>query len=138
MSDTTTAKKRTITLTDRPPVKIKDEDWPELAAGSWEDFDNQYEFQANRTWDAWVKVRQHQDGRTIVYGGYDYDTAFQGESGARYRAGELLTAPVPVEARTIVDAIHRVTQDLAERSAQGDHFRDVANECIAALPAQEL
>jgi hypothetical protein len=137
---TTDSTTRTITLSNRRPVKIREADWPMLARGAWHDWDNQYEFQANRTWKAFVHVRQHQDGRALVYGGYDYDTAFQNEQDLAYRAGELLT-PDPhagVTTQAIVAAIHRVAEDLGARSNQGEHFRDIADNCIADLPAEEL
>lgn len=136
MTDTTT-KKRTITLTGRPPIKITDEQWPAIASARWNDCDNQYEFQANRKWNAWVKVRQHADGRTIVYGGYDYDTAIQHEANQQYRDGIFLDTP-PVDSVAICDAIADVTATLGTRSQQNDHFADICAECIADLPAVEL
>ena len=141
-------KKLTITLTDRPPVKITEADWPVIADGSWKDWDNTYEFQANRTWAAWLKVRQHADGRTIVYGGYSYTTQFQNESGASYREGQMITPSAedyPEAAQgdywtgqTVIDAIHAVGERLAERSGQAEHFADIIAETIADFPAQEL
>jgi len=66
-TETTAPKYRTITLSDRAPVKIVEADWPEIASGkSW---GSQRESQANRRWS--LRVRQHKsDGRTIVYGTY--------------------------------------------------------------------
>ncbi len=108
---------RTITLTDRPPVKIKDEDWPVIAESKW--FGGQYDFQANR--DGWLKVRQHADGRTIVYGAYD--TKFQTESSLR--GGELLAKDADIAA-----AINRVAETV--------RAEECAPECIADLPAEEI
>mgnify|MGYP001576581350 CR=1 FL=1 len=64
MSDTTTTKTRTITLTDRPPVTIREDAWPVRAAAKW--WDGAYESQANRT--ASVRVREHEDGRAAHIG----------------------------------------------------------------------
>jgi len=132
MTDTTTTKTRTITLTDRPPVTIKDEDWPVVAEASHKSWDNTYEFQANRTWKGWLKVRQHEDGRALVYGRDDYDTQFQGEDGHCYRGGELLDKGADIAA-----AIRRVADGLVARGAN-DAMLQIAHECIADLPAVEL
>jgi hypothetical protein len=83
-------KKIKITLTDAAPVNIPELDWPVIAFGQFSDHDNQYEFQANRKWLAEIKVRQHADGRSIVYGCYLYTSQFQGERGIETRAGVLL------------------------------------------------
>ena len=61
---TTTDKKRTVTLTDRPPVKISEAAWPVIAKAS--NHDTHYEVQANNLWH--ITVREHDDGRRIVYG----------------------------------------------------------------------
>lgn len=132
MSDTTTTKTRTITLTGRPPVKVTDDTWPIIAEGSHTDWDNQYEFQANRRWNGWLMVRQHEDGRAIVYGRDDYDTQYQGEDGYCYRGGELLEAGADIPA-----AITRVAEELVGRGANRKML-EVAHECIANLPAEDL
>lgn len=135
-TDTTAPKTRTITLTGRPPVKITEDNWPIIAHGYWADHDNQYEFQANRKWRIDIRVRQHADGRAIVYGVYDYDTHFQSEAGEAHRVGSLLDTSADLPA-----AIHSIRDDLIERISDADMHRHVSNaadECIADLPAETL
>lgn len=124
----------TITLTGREPVKIRLEDWPIIAEASANDYDNQYEQQANRTSKHTLKVRQHEDGRAIVYGFMDYDSRLQGESGFAARGGELLDKDA-----SIPEAIARVAAELEERMPGGEWtsgtFPRLAHECTADLPA---
>lgn len=142
------AEKLTITLTDARPVTITKDLWPIIAESSWKDWDNTYESQANRTWSAWLKVRQHADGRTIVYGGYSHTTQFQNESGESYRDGERVDPSAedyPESERAanywlgeeIIGAIKRVGETLQGRSGS-EHFADLIAECIADLPAEEI
>jgi hypothetical protein len=127
----------TITLTGRRPVTIIRDQWPIIAAASHKDWDNQYECQANRTWKYRVNVRQHEDGRTIVYGIYEYDTRFQNENCAGVRGGEMVAKYETIE------AIKRVGKWMAD-NLPSDHadeaeiFNRLVNECIADLPAEEL
>lgn len=120
MSDstiTTETKTRTITLTDRPPVRIIEAEWPTIASAT--DYEGQHECQADRHWR--LTVRQHADGRAIVYG--VYATRWQGEHDRH--AGELLEAGAD-----IIAAIKRIGEEVGtERSVR---------ECIADLPAVEL
>lgn len=129
--------KLTITLTGRRPVAIIKDQWPIIAAASHKDWDNQYEFQANRTWHYDLKVRQHKDGRTIIYGIYRYDTQCQGESDAAIRGGEMVTK------EETIDAIKRVGKWMADNLPSGhadeaEIFIRLINECIADLPAEEI
>jgi len=145
MSTTTERKQRTITLTGRQPVRIYDDEWAIIAEGQHKDWDNQYEFQANRKWNGWIKVRQHHDGRTIVYGCDTYVTHFQGENGYRYCGGVVLAPPGGAIIKDdewyiwpeIPVAIIDLAEDLIARGA-GEYMRQVAHECIADLPAEEL
>ena len=135
MSDTI-PKMRTITLTDRAPVRINEAEWPVIAAASYKDFDGQYDFQANRTWKIEFRVRQHADGRAIVYATYDYSSQFQNEAGEAYRIGVVLA---PDDDRPT--AIHRVRNQLVDRVAYDTRHRHIGNtadECIADLPAEAL
>lgn len=129
---TTERKQRTITLTGRAPVKIHDSDWPAIAAASEKTWDNEHEFQANETWHDWIKVRQHQDGRTLVYASSDYSTQYQGRTGHLIKGGELLAPGADIPA-----AILRVTQEMMDRGANGA-LGKIAHECIADLPAEAL
>lgn len=136
MTDSTEPKQRTITLTDRPPVRVREDQWPLIAVGMYKDWDNQYECQANRTWHIYIRVRRHQLGRAIVYGRYSYDTAWQGERGEMHRVGTLL-APDD----DLAGAIRAIASQLIERVRDDymhPHIDAAADECIANLPAQAL
>lgn len=113
MSDTLT-----ITLFDRKPVAVVKDDWPIVASAA--DHDGEVEFQANRRFK--LMVRQHADGRAVVYG--IYSTNWSGE---KDRRGGLL-----VESANQVEA---AVMEVAERM---DFEPWLAQQCIADLPAEEL
>lgn len=96
-------------------------------------WDNQYEFQANRIWNDSIRVRQHSDGRAIVYGVSQHSTQFQNENGYQYKAGKLLAAEDDIPA-----AIHGVADQLTDLGAPADVMFRLAEECIADLPAEEI
>lgn len=145
MTDTTT-KTRTITLTDHPPVTIIEEDWPTIANGDADDDDSYGRGnRPNREWTRTIRVRQHADGRAIVYGVYDYDTCFQGARGAAAKRGSLL--PVAATTDQIIAAIREVGSALADaeesaaiETAMKDaaRWREAVQACIADLPAVAL
>ena len=116
--------KRTITLTGRPPVKIDEDNWPVIALAS--DHDGAVECQANTVWS--IRVRQHDDGRTIVYAVKDSGNGGQYIGFRASPAGEML--PVGCTDDDICRAIERVGAD-----AECDNL---VAECIADMPAEEL
>ena len=137
----------TITLTGKPPVKITKDDWPVVASAQDKEWDNRYEFQANRTATWKLTVRQHADGRTIVYGVYSYSSQYQGESCRDLRGGEMLTvadatADCVGDTAPIIAAIFRVAAELEARMPEGQWttgiFPRLAHECTADLPAVEI
>lgn len=133
-------KTRTITLTGRRPVTIDEDEWPVIASSGWGDYDNQYEFQANRTADAGLKVRKHADGRTLVYGTYRYTTQFQGEDDVRTAAGTLLDAEdgdSNIIAAISDTMLHLSSYESLSENWQPD-WRLLADDCIADLPAEKL
>jgi len=120
----TTTKTITITMSDRAPIKVVAADWPVIARADWHS--GEHACQANE--EAWLKVREHADGRRIVYA--DRDSG-PGGMALGYRgtaAGYLIGAP-NAEAET-VRAIRRAA-GVIDKSELGD-------ECIADLPAEEL
>ena len=76
-------RKRTITLTNRAPVQITQEDWPFLASHS--NKISGYDWEVN--W--FLGVRQHDDGRAIVYGTY---AALTTQGDTHVKGGYLLEA----------------------------------------------
>lgn len=130
---------RTITLTDRRPVRIDEDEWPVIASASDSDHDNQYEFQANRKSKWGVTVRRHEDGRVIVYATYSHYSAYQGEGGHGNKRGELLAASCTDQ--DVIDAINRVCEDVAAAPHHEDdagRWAGLADECIADLDPEEI
>lgn len=119
---TTAPKTRTITLTGRPPVRVSEDVWPIIASARRHD--GKVECQANHCW--YLTVRQHADGRTIVYASEQAGSGgvYQGYEGAT--AGEVLDA-----GQDVASAIIRVGTDARCSRAMID-------DCIADLPAEDL
>lgn len=128
MSTQAAARTLTITLTDRAPVKIVRDEWPEIAGTSGDSFtsvDENLHHQAlsDGDLDEWsLSVRQHSDGRAIVYGRYMKGWRSEREDWA---GGELIEAGEDIAA-----AIRRVgTGWIPDKSVR---------DCIARLPAEEI
>jgi hypothetical protein len=123
---TTTTKKRTITLTGRPPVRIDEAVWPIIARATRATGGNGNECDATRG--AEIRVRENGGDapgtRTIVYG--HTWSRWQGASGSS--AGELLESTDPA---AVCAAIRRVCEEMGASE-------DLAQACIADLPAEEV
>lgn len=131
---------RTITLTGRPPVTINEDAWPVIASASDKDYEGEFEFQSFRTSKWHITVRQHEDGRTLVYATYSYSTAWRNERGLQAKRGELLPKGGACEEH-ICRAIERVCQDVASAEHSGDdagRWSELAAECVADMPAEVL
>jgi len=121
----TPSRTRTITLTDRAPVTIREDQWPVIAraferpdrVGNRQEPD--YETDAYS-----LRVRQHEDGRALVYGVVDAATEWTHTDD--WRGGELLHPGAD-----IARAIRRV----GEAGGMPD---SVVRGCIADLPAVAL
>lgn len=133
MADTqTTTDTLTITLSRRPPVKITKGDWPVIASAFDRDHDGTIEEHANRR-EAWrLTVRQHTDGRAIVYGVYCFSSPFSGEPDRIVREGMLvgLDGDLP-------SAIYDVAEAMDRRIGSAV-MKELAHETVAGLPAVVL
>ncbi|MDR7400505.1 MAG: hypothetical protein QN144_14510 [Armatimonadota bacterium] len=130
------AQYRTVTLTDRPPVRIREDAWPVVARADYDWHDNEVPSQAFRSIRAHFRVRQHADGRALVYAVYDYSTAYTTEQNVYIRVGRLVNPGADIPR-----AIRQVAAELRERLAregQDERVADrMADEAIAELPAEE-
>ena len=131
-----------ITLTNHPPVKIKEDNWPVIASADDDGYDGQVYEQSNRMWERGITVRQHADGRTLVYGVYDFETHFQKEKSVRVCGGKLITvqradAEHIGDFGPIIDAIREVGEWMVSNTGEA-MFQRLINECIGNLPVLEL
>lgn len=126
-------KTRIITLTNQRPVKIREDEWPAIAEASGDSFKGdvgRYEEAIHQgECDKYtLKVRQHKDGRCIVYGvtlGAIPEWK-QPAGGKSYRGGELLE-----KGEDVIEAILRVGKDCRIVDS-------VIQECIGNMPPEEL
>lgn len=130
MPSTTDTPTLTITLTARPPVRIVRDEWPLVASAAgqtkWSqvgtpepDYEHDHYY---------LRVRRHEDGRTLVYGTVD-----AASSGWRRPAGGIDTAEGELleDGDDIAAAIRRV----GEEAGIPDH---VIRAAIADLPAEAI
>lgn len=132
-----TTKKITIKMSETTPVSVDPAQWPIIA--EVDTCDSAIACQANTEWA--IKVREHDDGRRLVYG---WECSGNGGQYAGYRgkdAGYLIEAAsvqgdgpragkrYPDDAATI-RAIRRVAGVIGDEQ--------LGAECIGELPAQEI
>jgi len=127
------SKRRTITLYDRPPVTIREADWPVLASAEWHWHEGEHESQAFRTAKAILIVRQHDDGRYLVYGIAERYSAWKAECGYERRGGVLANANAQVP-----EVLREVGERLADKLPDAETIRELIDKCISDLPAEEL
>lgn len=130
---TTETKTRTITLTDRRPVTIRESEWPELASATGDSFRGDVgryqQARARGEIDTYsLRVRQHADGRAIVYGVLDAAIAAwrQPAGGEDHRGGELLDGGSDLAA-----ALRRVGESCRLPDS-------VIRDAVADLPAETI
>jgi hypothetical protein len=121
---TTANDKIRITMSERRPLSITRADWPIIAHADWHD--GQVECQANNV--RKIRVREHADGRRIVYGMQEAGDGGQ-HAGTRNPEGGFLLEAGASEDET-VRAIRRVAGIIGDA--------ELADECIATLPTEEV
>ena len=119
-----TTDKIKITMSERRPLSIDPELWPVIAQADW--YDGQVECQANNI--KRIKVREHSDGRRIVYGFRRAGNGGQHAGTRNPEAGFLLAANA---------GEHETIRALRRVGGVIDDDR-LAEECIATLPAEEI
>ena len=126
-------KTRTITLTGRRPVTIDEAEWPLVARASGDDYDGNDPAKHQQASDQGeldeysLRVRQHEDGRAIVYGTYT-EGWHSGHEGLTHAGYIVQPGSVPL---TVEAAIQQAGTDLGVPA-------QLVADCIADLPAEKL
>lgn len=131
MTEATTMERINVRLTGRRPVSIDPEEWPVIAHAGYHHYDGKYASQANRSWRGNLSVRQHSDGRVLVYATQSHESAWQNERGGRAHAGELLASATPGQLATTIERVHAGIDG-------GGRWAPLAAECIASIAAEPL
>jgi hypothetical protein len=118
-----TTDKIKITMSERRPLSISPEEWPLIARA--DRHDGKVESQANHRWS--IRVRQHADGRRLVYG-YLREGNGGVPAGWRGADGGFLVAAGDEDGT--VRAIRRIAGIIDDDK--------MADECIADLPEETL
>jgi hypothetical protein len=132
MTDTQ-RKQCTIILTGRRPVLIDEDEWPLIATASGDDCGisdparYRQAIEQGQADEYSLHVRQHADGRVIVYGTYTESVLGSGHEGLTH-AGYVFT---PDEARPVEYMIQSAGSDLGVPD-------QLVADCIADLPAEKL
>ena len=137
----TTTDKIRITMSERRPLLIVKAEWPIIAKADWHD--GQIECQANTV--RKIRVRQHADGRRIVYGLQEAGNGGQ-YAGTRNPEGGFLVQPIPsisawsgpIEITTPASPDEENTIRAIRRVAGIIGDAELGDECIADLPAEDL
>jgi hypothetical protein len=119
-----TTDKLKITMSERRPLTIDTELWPVIAGADWHN--GQHDFQAGTI--RRIRVRQHADGRRIVYGFQRPGNGGQPIGTRNPEAGFLLAAGADED--ETIRALRRVGGVIDDDG--------LAEECIADLPAEEI
>ena len=129
-------KTRTITLTGRRPVTIDEAEWPLIARAAGDDYDgndpalHQQASDQGQIDEYSLRVRQHEDGRAIVYG--TYTEGWNSDHDGLTHAGQLVSAEnIAAYPPATEDAITSVGETLGVP-------KQLIADCIADLPAEKL
>jgi hypothetical protein len=134
---TTEAKKIKVPMSERRPLSIVVDEWPIIACADW--YSGQHECQANYT--RMLIVREHADGRRVVYGDYERGPGgapigFRGSEGGFLVPGKVgYPVPTPDDDET-VRAIRRVAGIIGDEQLGDECIRDLPSEDIDAHPAR--
>jgi len=123
---------------DARPVTITDDAWPRIASAEWHS--GAIECQANET--AYVRVRQHEDGRTLVYGVRErgpggMPAGYRGTSAGYLLAASHVPGDGPDAGRSRPTADEDVVRAI-RRVAGAIGMERLGSECIGDLPAETL
>jgi hypothetical protein len=116
---------RIITLSNAPPVRISEADWPLIASVT-----NRFEHNGTDC-SCFIGVRQNRNDNCLVYGAIT--KLYRDYSETVYRAGYLVDCYDDV-----VDAIREISGELQHLAGKSPHINATASDCIADLPPTVL
>lgn len=129
---------RTITLTDRPPVKIDEAAWPVVASATENWHEGEVECQALRSSKRALICRRN-GTRVLVYAVYTCESNWRSEPDASCRRG-LLVDGVTEDLQLVshIRSVGESMDDPAEHDGDTTTWNQMVADCIADLPAESI
>jgi len=123
-----------IFLTDRPPVAIEDDKWPIIAEADDVEIIDGWMYIERM-----IAVRQHQDGRAVVYAGYSVKS--NGNDNTNYNVSHgqiLLTAFNNKEICAIIMTLENQMGTYEKDHGDLLRWQRIKETCIQDMPAEEF
>ena len=127
-------KLRTITLTGRAPIQIKESEWP-IDAEGWSGYENTSGWPGS--FDVKFKVRRGNGCRVIVYGTFGYWEEDNFDKSQNVRVGRIVTV---VEEHDLWKHMREVGQEMRERVLNDNlrkHVTLALDACFEKLKPQK-
>ncbi len=144
-TEPTPKKMITVQMSETAPVKVDPDQWPIIVRE--DDCDSAIECQANQVWA--IRIREHSDGRRLVYGWGDAGPGGTRQGFRPSHAGYLISVEAeipghgsPSDMRRGFAARDRAIGDATVRAirrvAGAIDAEQLVDACVASLPAQEI
>jgi hypothetical protein len=124
-------KRRIITLTNRAPIQIVEDDWPVVAQGTCGDPGGESPY----SWRIEVRVREGQYGRMIIHANYEAEGVDDSDY-ARVRVGRITAYHPPITSEELWKQMLAVGEELRDRIVCPKHKNWVTqtlDNCFASL-----
>ncbi len=124
-------KRRTITLTNRAPIQIIEDEWPVISHGMYGEYDENSPY----SWKIEVRVRHGSHNRVIVHASYVSDGPSD-DDGQVVRVGRATSYGNPITSQGLWTMMLEVGEELRSRIDYPKHQRYVTHaldRCFADL-----
>jgi hypothetical protein len=137
VANATANRRRTITLTNRPPIRILEDAWPVIAQGMCGSDDAPGAPYSKSKWSIEIRVRKDKVGRTIIHANYNFDDPqHPPEKSQLVRVGRYL--PIGADLTPNILAVGEELRERIDNQNMRKFVTSAVDACFARLPPVEV